>query len=359
MAPTLFDPISYGSIEAKNRVVLSPLTRARSTRDGVPTDIMRPYYQERATMGLIICEATGINREGLGWPNAPGIWSQEQVEHWKPITEAVHANGGKIVCQLWHMGRVAHSDITGSLPLSCSATVYPTQVHVYDGLKKDPQRAREMTHEDIKRTISDYGKAAKNAIEAGFDGVEIHAANGYLIHEFMSSNANERKDEYNGTVENRLRFLSEVVDEVIQAIGHDRTGVRFSPNGESQGVFVADSEPVYTAVAELLTAKKIAFVCLRESSPTATFLGTTTQPQAHGLFRKHFNGKLVLNQDYTRETAIEAVEEGVADAISFGRATISNPDFYEKLRDNKPLTTHADEMKYWYVPGEKGYITWD
>lgn len=350
--PSLFDPITYGSIEAKNRIVLAPLTRGRATKEGVPTELQVEYYAERADIGLLITEATGISREGLGWPYAPGIWSDEQVEHWKPVTKAVHDKGGKIIVQLWHMGRAVHSSVTGLQPVAASPIPFPEPIHTFDG-KQAPETPRELTKDDIKRILGDYHKAAKNAIRAGFDGVQIHAANGYLIHVFLSDNSNKRTDEYGGSIENRTRFLKEVVNTVVDAIGPERTGIRFSPNGLIQGTIDSNPEPLYTEVAKFLSEKKIAHVGLRESTATTLFAPTDVPP-LHALIQKHFTGKLILNQDYTKETADKAIADGVADAISFGRATISNPDIVAKFKEGKPLK-EVNDMPFWYSQGAKGY----
>lgn len=351
--PSLFDPVNYGSIEAKNRIVLAPLTRARNTKEAVPTDIMVKYYADRASIGLIISEAVGINRAALGWPYGPGIWNQKQVDAWKPITKAVHEKGGKIVCQLWHMGRAVHSQVTGTQPLSASATKYPGQLHVYGG-KADSEIAHPLSVQEIKSIVEDYATAAKNAIAAGFDGVQIHAANGYLIHQFLGDSTNLRTDEYGGSLENKTRLVKEVVAAITDAIGPERTGIRFSPNGEDQGVSIANPEPIYLDIIKFLNERKVAFVGLRESNPTSNF-SRSDQPKLGNKFHEHFNGRLILNQDYTREEAIKTVEEGNADAISFGRPTIANPDIVEKFKRNIPLIEWANEIKYWYIPGTVGY----
>src|SRR5687767_12943274 len=232
--PDLFDPATFGSISLANRIVMAPLTRARSDRDGVPNALMAEYYAQRAEAGLIISEATGISREGLGWPNAPGLWNQAQVEGWKLVTEAVHAAGGRIVAQLWHMGRLVHPDLGGGQPVSSSATTAPDFAHTYEG-KKPYAEARAATQGEIERIIGDYSRAARNAVEAGFDGVQIHGANGYLVDQFLRDSANFRDDEYGLTIENRIRFAREVLQAVGDAIGMDRVGIRFSPNILVQG----------------------------------------------------------------------------------------------------------------------------
>ena len=347
--PTLFDPIVYGRIECKNRVVLAPLTRARSTIDSVPTDIMVQYYAQRADFGLIISEATGINRPGLGWPYAPGIWNKEQVEAWKPITKAVHEKGGKIVCQLWHMGRLVHPEVTGCDPLSASDTTFEGRVRTYHG-KVQGVPSREMTLEEVKQTVRDFRDAAINSIAAGFDGVQIHATNGYLIHQFLSEKTNHRKDEYGGSLENRLRFLKEIVTAVTDAIGADRTGIRFSPNNEIQGTFIDFEEIPYAEISDFLNEKNIAFVALREN--------VEGQPHLGQKIRSCYKGKLIINQDFTREKALKEVESQAADAVSFGRLTISNTDFVEKLRANIHMTPRKNEIQYWYEGTAEGYTYW-
>ncbi|MCH4090018.1 alkene reductase [Acetobacter sp.] len=349
--PSLFEPIELGSIHAGNRVLMAPLTRARGTREHVPTPIMAEYYAQRADAGLIISEATGISREGLGWPYAPGLWSQEQVEAWKPITAAVHAKGGKIVTQLWHMGRMVHSSVTGQQPVSSSATTAPAAIHTYDG-KQAPEEARALTKEDIARILNDYENAARNALAAGFDGVQIHAANGYLIDEFLRDGTNHRTDEYGGSPENRIRFLREVTERVIATIGADRTSVRLSPNGDTQGCIDSHPEQVFVPAAKLLSDLDIAFLELREPGPDGTF-GKTDQPKLHGQIREVFRKPLVLNQDYTRDEAIETVATGVADAIAFGRPFLANPDLVRRLEDNLPL--NKDNVATWYSQGAEGY----
>ena len=231
---TLFDPLALGALNLSNRIVMAPLTRARSNPEGVPNPLMAAYYAQRASTGLIISEATGISREGLGWPNAPGLWSDEQVAGWKLVTDAVHAAGGKIVAQLWHMGRLVHPDLGGGQPVSSSATTAPDFAHTYEG-KKPYVEAREATRDDIRRITADYARAARNAIAAGFDGVQLHGANGYLIDQFLRDGANFRTDEYGGSIESRMRFVTEVLRAVGNAIGMERVGIRFSPNIYSGG----------------------------------------------------------------------------------------------------------------------------
>ena len=353
MTATLFDPINLGAIPAPNRILMAPLTRGRSEGQHVPiSDLTAEYYSQRATAGLIIAEATGISQEGLGWPSAPGIWSDDQVKAWKPVTQAVHDAGGRIILQLWHMGRLVHPDfLGGAQPVSSSATTAPGYAHTAEG-KKDYTEARALDISEIPRVIADYVHAAKNAIAAGFDGVQIHAANGYLIDQFLRDNTNLRTDDYGGAIENRIRLLREVTQAVVDAVGAERTSVRLSPNGETQGA--DDSNPValFTAAASALQDIGIAFLELREIKPYGNF-GQTEVPRISPEIRKVFKGPLVLNQEYTSELADADLASGLADAISFGRPYISNPDLAERLRTGAELA--PDNFKTWYSPGAEGY----
>jgi N-ethylmaleimide reductase len=351
--PTLFDPVQLGAIAAPNRILMAPLTRGRSSGVHVPiTALKAEYYSQRATAGLLIAEATGITQEGSGWPSAPGIWSAEQIEAWKPVTHAVHDAGGRIILQLWHMGRLVHPDfLGGAAPVSSSATKAPGDAHTATG-KKPYACARALELIEIPRIIADYVRAAQNAIVAGFDGVQIHAANGYLIDQFLRDNTNERTDAYGGSIENRIRLLREVTQAVADAVGADRTSVRLSPNGETQGA--DDSNPValFTAAAAALDEIGIAFLELREQKEFGNF-GKTDVPRVSPDIRKVFSGPLVLNQEYNLERAEADLATGLADAISFGRPYISNPDLVERLRLDAPFA--PDNFKTWYAPGAEGY----
>ena len=350
--PNLFDPIQLGAIHAPNRILMAPLTRGRAEKSGVPTPIMADYYAQRASAGLIITEATGISREGLGWPFAPGLWSDEQVEGWKPVTDAVHAAGGHIVAQLWHMGRQVHSSVIGGQPVSSSATRTEGQVHSYEG-KQDYETARPLDIAEIPRLLDDYAQATRNAKAAGFDGVQIHAANGYLIDQFLRDNANFRDDRYGGTPENRIRLLREVAERVASVAGADRTAVRMSPNGESQGVNDSDPDSVFLPAAKALGEIGIAFLELREPGPDGTF-GRTDVPRLSPKIRQVFSGPLVTNSDYvTREQAQAELDSGNADAIAFGRTFLANPDLPERLKTDAPL--NADNPRTWYSQGPVGY----
>ncbi len=351
--PSLFDPIQLGAIHAPNRILMAPLTRGRATRDHVPTPLMIEYYVQRASAGLILTEATGISQQGLGWPYAPGIWSPEQVAAWKPITKAVHDAGGRIACQIWHMGRMVHpSFLGGQPPVSSSATTAPDNAHTYDG-RQPYQQARELRRDEIPALLDDYRRAARNAVEAGFDGVQIHAANGYLIDEFLRDGTNLRTDEYGGPIQNRVRLLREVAVAVAETVGADRTGVRLSPNGAIQGCNDSNPEPLFVAAAEALQDVGIAYLEMREPGENGTF-GTSDHPPIAPLMRKAFTGPMILNSDYDPARGASTVAAGDADAIAFGRPFIANPDLPRRIADGLPLA--KDVAKTWYSQGPEGYI---
>jgi N-ethylmaleimide reductase len=350
--PSLFDPIGLGAITAPNRILMAPLTRGRSTRQHVPTPIMAEYYRQRASAGLIITEATGISQQGLGWAYAPGIWSAEQVEAWKPVTASVHDAGGRIFCQLWHMGRVVHpSFLDGASPVSASATKAPGSAHTYDG-KQPYVEARSLSPHEIPNIVDDYRHAARNAMAAGFDGVEIHGANGYLIDQFLRDSANLRDDAYGGPVENRVRFLREITQAVAGAVGADRTAIRLSPNGDSQGVNDSNPETLFATVGAVLSEIGLAFVELREPGLDGTFRKADRPPVAPTI-RRAFKGPLILNSDYDGRKAQAALDAGDADAIAFGRAFLANPDLPYRLAENISLT--EDDTGTWYTQGPEGY----
>lgn len=349
---TLFTPLRLGAIEAPNRILMAPLTRARATRDHVPTSLMAEYYGQRATAGLIISEATGVSPQGLGWPFAPGLYTDAQVEGWKPVTGRVHDKGGRIFAQLWHMGRLAHPSFWGGdRPLSASATRAPGECHTYAG-KMPTVEARPLRLAEIPMIVEQFATAAHNAMRAGFDGVQLHAANGYLIDQFLRDNSNLRDDEYGGPIENRIRFLLEVTQAVIDTVGADRTAIRLSPNGEAQGVDDSNQDALFTAAAAALSPLGIAFLELRDVGPHGTY-GSSDRLQVAPLIRRVFNGPLVLNADYTRITGQHMLDIGLADAISWGRLFISNPDLPRRFAENAPLAT--PNMGTWYSQGAEGY----
>ena len=350
--PTLFDPLQLGSIELSNRIVMAPLTRARAGFEAVPNALMTVYYAQRASAGLIISEATGISREGLGWPNAPGLWSDAQVEGWKQVTDAVHHAGGRIVAQLWHMGRLVHPHLSGVQPVSSSATTAPDFAHTYEG-KKPYVEARALTRDDIRRIIQDYVRAARNAVDAGFDGVQLHGANGYLIDQFLRDGANFRTDEYGGSIENRLRFATEVLQAVGNEIGMERVGIRFSPNIYSQGVEDSDPIALFTELAARLEELKVPWIELREAHQPTSAGAIPTAPVSQDM-RKIYSGAILLNSDYDGPSAHARMAEGIADGISFGRPFIANPDLVDRLAVDAPLSP-GDEGTY-YSGGAEGYV---
>jgi 2,4-dienoyl-CoA reductase-like NADH-dependent reductase (Old Yellow Enzyme family) len=350
--PSLFDPLELGSLQLPNRIVMAPLTRARSNREAVPNALMAAYYTQRASAGLLITEATGISREGLGWPNAPGLWNSAQVEGWKLVTGAVHNAGGRIVAQLWHMGRLVHPDLGLGQPISSSPTTAPDYAHTYEG-KKPYVEARAATKSDIRRIIGDYVCAAKKAIAAGFDGIQLHGANGYLIDQFLRDSSNFRGDEYGGSIENRLRFASEVLEAVGDAIGMERVGIRFSPNILTQGVEDSDPIPLFAALAGRLEELKVPWIELREAHRPTSAGSIPTAPVSPAM-RPLYSGKILLNSDYDGPSARARMAEGIADGISFGRPFISNPDLVHRLAIGAPLA--PGDVSTFYSGDARGYV---
>ncbi|MDR7060272.1 MULTISPECIES: alkene reductase [unclassified Sphingopyxis] len=351
-APSLFDPIKLGAIEAPNRIVMAPLTRGRAGPGFVPGDLAREHYRQRASAGLIISEATGVSQEGLGWPSTPGIWTEAQVEGWKSVTGAVHEAGGRIIVQLWHMGRLVHPLFNdGKAPVSASRTQAEGRAYTPAG-RQDYAESRPLRLDEIPRLIADYASAAENAKRAGFDGVQLHGANGYLIDQFLRGSTNLRDDDYGGPVENRIRLLREVTEALISVWGAGRVSVRLSPNGDSQGVDDSAPESLFPAAAAALDALGIAFLELREPGPDGTF-GATEVPKQSPAIRRAFRGPLILNSDYDVPAAEADIARGVADAVSFGRPFIGNPDLVERIRSGAGWA--PDNPKTWYSPGAEGY----
>ncbi|MDZ3832128.1 MAG: alkene reductase [Sphingopyxis sp.] len=353
MTVSLFDPISLGAIEAPNRIIMAPLTRGRAGPGFVPNELAVEYYRQRASAGLIISEATGISQEGLGWPNAPGLWTEAQVEGWKPVTDAVHAAGGRIVAQLWHMGRLVHPLFNDGKPaVSSSATRYDDRAYTPQG-RLPLEEARPLRFDEIPRVIADFVRAAENARRAGFDGVQLHGANGYLIDQFLRDNSNFRDDDYGGPVENRIRLLREVTEALIGVWGAGRVSVRLSPNGDTQGVDDSAPEKLFPAAAAMLDALGIGFLELREPGADGSF-GRTDVPKQSPAIREAFRRPLILNSDFDVAKAEAALTTGLADAISFGRPFISNPDLVDRIRTGAVWA--PDNYKSWYSPGPEGYI---
>ncbi|WP_052417368.1 alkene reductase [Cellvibrio mixtus] len=337
----LFSPLTLGDLHLNNRVLMPPLTRCRSAQPGnIPTDLMATYYSQRAGAGLIITEATQISQQGQGYSFTPGIHSTEQVSGWKKVTSAVHAQGGKIFVQLWHVGRMSHPIFhNGELPVAPSAVPFQGQVWVYNestqsGEKLDCPTPRALTREEIQQIIEDYRNAAANAIAAGFDGVEIHGANGYLIDQFLRTTSNQRTDEYGGSQENRLRFLKEVVNAIVDEIGESRVGIRLAPFITARGMNCPEILDTIQKAAQFIQQKNLAYIHLAEAD-------WDDAPQINEEFRQelrgNFSGRIIVTGKYTKARAETILDQGYADMVGFGRAFISNPDLPLRLANSWPL----------------------
>lgn len=349
---TLFDPITLGKYNLPNRIFMSPMTRGRAEAGAVPTKIMADYYAMRADAGLLITEATAISPQGYGWLNAPGIWTDAQEKGWKIITDAVHAKGGRIFLQLWHTGRVSHPDfLDGQLPVGPSAIAAQGVSHTPLG-KKPYVTPRALTIDEIHVTIGDYASAAKRAIRAGFDGVELHGANGYLVDEFIRDGSNKRTDEYGGSTDNRLRFLVEVTKALADAVGSDKVGVRLSPKGQYNDM--QDSNPIatFTRAAELLNPLGLAYLHILEALPGHMMYAEGERILPH--IRKVYENIIVTNGGYTKASGNMALENREADAITFGMLYLANPDLVSRFKTDGPF--NQPDFATLYTPGEKGYI---
>jgi len=350
----LLQPFHLGDLTLPNRVVMAPLTRGRAGKERIPNAIMAEYYVQRATAGLIIAEATTISAQANGWLESPGVYTDAMEEGWQGVTSAVHAAGGRIFLQLWHMGRASHSDFHGgSLPVSASAVkIDGDGIHTPLG-KKPYETPRALEAWEIAGVVADYRRAAARARAAGFDGVEIHAANGYLIDQFLQSKTNLRTDDYGGSIEKRTRFLEEVVEAVSAEWPAGRVGVRISPNGVFNDMGSPNFREQFTHVARMLDRHGLAYLHVVDG--LAFGFHTLGEPMTLAEFRKVFRGPLMGNCGYTLESAEQAVADGLADLIAFGRPFISNPDLVVRFRHGWPLAQPAD-MADWYSPtGAKGY----
>lgn len=344
MKEALFQPLTLGSLTLKNRIIMPPMTRSRATQPGnLANDMMAEYYAQRASAGLIVAEGTQISPMGQGYAWTPGIYSQEQIAGWKKVTDAVHAKDGKIFAQLWHVGRVTHPEnIGGEQPISSSALkAENVKVFIDDGSNApgfvDVVEPREMTKEDIKNVVEEYRQAALNAIEAGFDGIELHGANGYLVNQFIDSEANNRTDEYGGSVENRLRFLGEVVTAMSSAIGADRVGVRLAPFTSLNGTVDASPVETYTAAAKLLNQLNVVYLHIAEVDWDDA---PDTPVEFKQAIRDAFKGALIYAGKYNADTAEAAIAEGTTDLVGFGRPFVANPDLPNRVKNGYPLAPH-------------------
>ncbi|HUX31141.1 MAG TPA: alkene reductase [Thiobacillus sp.] len=348
----LFSPARFGAIELANRVVMSSLTRNRAGAGNVPTPLMAEYYRQRASAGLILTEATPVCPEGHGYPRTPGIHTPEQTAGWRQVTDAVHGAGGRIALQLWHVGRISHPDLQpgGALPVAPSAIRPAGQVFTGQGMK-DFVTPRALELAELPVLIESYAQAARNAMEAGFDGVEIHAGNGYLLDQFLRSSTNRRTDAYGGSKENRARLLLEVMDAACKAIGNDRVGLRLSPVTTFSDISDDHPQETFDYVVTQLNSLNLAFLDVLQGTggaPKEQWI-----PFDYDQLRALYSGNLIRNNGYDFETAQQAVMSGAADAIAFGRLLLANPDLVERFRRGAPL--NAPDYETLYSGEEKGY----
>jgi 2,4-dienoyl-CoA reductase-like NADH-dependent reductase (Old Yellow Enzyme family) len=342
--PGLFDPLKVGDLVLPNRIVMAPLTRCRAGASRVPNDLMVEYYRQRASAGLILTEATIVSAMGAGYAGTPGIWSSEQVAGWKRVTQAVHETGGRIFLQLWHVGRVSHPMfLEGKLPLAPSA-IAPAGT-VSQVRPKTPYVApRALERSEIPAVIEEFRRGAGNAQLAGFDGVELHGANGYLLDQFLQDKTNQRTDDYGGSIENRARFMLEATDAAISVWGSGRVGVHLAPRCDAHDMGDSDPAATFGFVARELGRRKIAFLCAREHV-AADSLGPK--------LKAAFGGVYVANEGFTRASAAEILAAGKADAVAFGKLFISNPDLPQRLRRDSPLSPW--NAATFYSDGAAGY----
>lgn len=346
---TLFSPVTIGSLTLPNRVVMAPLTRNRAGLGNTPHALNADYYAQRSTAGLIISEATQISPQGIGYPGTPGIHSPAQVTGWQRVTGAVHKHGGRIFLQLWHVGRVSHPSLqpNGEKPVAPSAIAPQGETFTADGMASF-ETPRALGSEEIPYISAQYAQAAEHAMEAGFDGVEIHAANGYLIDQFLRDGTNERSDHYGGSLENRLRLLKEVVESVLEVVEAGKVGVRLSPENTFNDISDSDPQTTFGAVAEMLSVYNLAYLHVVEGDFVS---GEKTLDYKQ--IKESFGGPYIANAGYTKELAEKSLREGAADLVSFGSLYIANPDLVARFEKSAPLAT-PDESTY-YGGDAKGY----
>ncbi len=351
----LLSPLQWDGLSLANRVVMSPMTRARAGEEMIANELMAKYYAQRSSAGLIISEGTFISKEAVGWWQAPGIWSDEQVTGWKKVTTAVHGHDTPMFLQLWHTGRASHSDfLDGEPPVAPSAIRHAgDKIRTSSGEKKAHETPRALETDEVRRVVDDYRNAAENAKLAGFDGVEIHAANGYLIDQFLQSKTNHRVDQYGGTVENRFRFLREIVEACKDVWPSQRIGVRISPNGSFNDMGSPDYRETFTYVAEQLSDYELAFLDVIDGLKFGFHkLG---EPMTLEEFRGVYSGRLMGNCGYEREDAERRIADGHADLIAIGRPFISNPDLVERFANDWEFNEPA-KADVWYSFDAKGYV---
>lgn len=354
MTKSLFDALQIGDLKLKNRIAMAPMTRGRAGETRVPNDIMAEHYFQRASAGLLITEATVVNTQGIGWIGSPGIYTKEMVAGWRKVTDKLQPTGTPIFLQLWHCGRASHSDFHGGeLPVSASAVkIEGDGIHTPMG-KKDYEAPRPMTAAEIKATIEDYRQAAINAKEAGFSGIEVHSANGYLLNQFLDSKTNLRTDSYGGSLQNKYRFLGEVLAAVLTVWPAHRVGVRLSPNGIFNDMGSPDFRETYLYTIKELNKLQLGYVHIMDG--LAFGFHQLGEPMTLEEFRAHYDGILIGNCGYTKEDAEKRLAAGVVDIAAFGRPFITNPDLVARLQNGHPLAP-CDDMSKWYTPGPEGYI---
>lgn len=340
----LFEPLKVGALTLPNRIVMAPLTRLRGTVDHLPTALQAEYYAQRASAGLIITEGTPISPLGVGYPQVPGIWSAQQTELWKPITAAVHSAGGRIFAQIWHVGRISDSSfLNGHLPVAPSTIAAPGMMSLVRP-KKEFDTPHALTIDEIKHVIEEFHQGAKNAKEAGFDGVEIHGANGYLLDQFLQTNSNIRTDEYGGSIENRARLHIEVAEATSAVFGADRVGMHLAPRGDVHGMGDPDLRGTFTHLATELGKRKLAFLMAREF-----YADDRLGPD----LKKAFGGVYIANEKYTQAQAEQVIAAGEADAVGFGKLFIANPDLPKRFANRSVLNSPNPET--FYTHDAKGY----
>lgn len=342
MKSFLFQPVKLNkTLELNNAIVMAPLTRCFADNDLAPTQLMADYYARRADAGLIISEATLVDQLGQGFPNTPGIYSRKQIEGWKLTTKAVHEKGGKIFCQLWHCGRVAHSCYTGEMPLAPSVQAWHGKVPRTEGLTYEVPRS--ISTNEIKKIIKKYVRAARNAMEAGFDGVEVHGANGYLVDQFLRKDTNRRDDKFGGNTKRRCKFALEIIAEITDAIGADRTAIRLSPQAYVNIEHTKGDEKTYRKLLKKLSKRNICYVHLGAFSDHYKFDYLEDQ-KASEFIRKYYTGKLVVSGNYTLASAEQSISQNHSDLVAIGRAFIANPDWIERAKTNKDMVEYDMSM---------------
>ncbi len=356
-AHKLFEPLQIGDIALKNRIVLAPMTRGRAGAERIPNELMAEYYFQRASAGLLITEATVVSAQGNGWIGSPGIFTDKMVEGWRIVTQKLKPTGTPLFLQLWHCGRASHSDFhDGALPVSASAVkLNGDQIHTPLG-KKDYETPQALTVDEIKTTVNDYRTAAANAKEAGFSGIEVHSANGYLINQFLDSKTNLRTDNYGGSLENKYRFLKEVMSAVLEVWPAESVGVRLSPNGVFNDMGSPDFRETFLYTIKELNRFNLGYVHIMDG--LAFGFHEQGEPMTLAEFRAEYDGIIMGNCGYTNEIAEERLAAGHADLAAFGRPFITNPDLPERLKNNWPLTP-AEDMSLWYTLGAEGYTDYE